>query len=91
MSRSVRRHPLYKYGCDVRESWRYCKKSLHRYNRRKIHLSLRRGDEYPIEALKLGHWGWDFFKVYYVFEKDEFVIENILRFIKAALKMNENP
>ena len=25
-----------------------------------------------------------------VFEKDEFVIENILRFIKAALKMNEN-
>ena len=26
-----------------------------------------------------------------VFEKDEFVIENILRFIKAALKMNENP
>ena len=24
-----------------------------------------------------------------IFEKDEFVIENILRFIKAALKMNE--
>lgn len=72
MSRSVRRHPLYKYGCDVRESWRYCKKSLHRYNRRKIHLSLRRGDEYPIEALKLGHWGWDFLKEYHVFEKDEY-------------------
>ncbi len=25
-----------------------------------------------------------------IFEKDEFVIENLLRFIKAALKMNEN-
>jgi hypothetical protein len=25
-----------------------------------------------------------------IFEKDEFVIENILRFVKAALKMNEN-
>lgn len=72
MSRSVRRHPLYKYGCHVRESWRYFKQSLHRYNRRKIHLSLRRGDEYPVEALKLCHWGWDFFKTYSIFDDEEY-------------------
>lgn len=72
MSRSVRKHPLYKWTFDVRASWKYSKTELHRYNRRKIRLSLRRGDEYPTEALKLGYWGWDFVKLYEVFDREEY-------------------
>lgn len=64
MSRSRRKHSIFKYDTGRRVSWKEWKEFANRYNRRRVRYALRKGDEFlPIEW-RLCHWDWDFAKVY---------------------------
>lgn len=65
MSKSIRKHTIFKYGGSTRESWKSWRTFANRYNRRIAKSVLRHGEEhFPMER-KLCSWDWDFCKWYF--------------------------
>lgn len=65
MSKSIRKHTIFKYGCSTRESWKSWRTFANRYNRRIAKRVLGCGEEHFPKARKLCSWDWDFCKWYF--------------------------
>lgn len=59
MSRSVKKHPIWKYG-----SWRWEKQTMNRYNRKIARQAMRNGLEPSPKEKKICSWDFDYCKSY---------------------------